>query len=78
MRIPVSVLTVMLTALLLPVHAASIAGPGPVHAVDAFHAALKAGDREDALTLLADDATIYEEGEAELGKAEYAKASTGR
>lgn len=41
-------------------------------AVDAFHAALRAGDREAALALLAEDALIFEAGGAERSRAEYA------
>jgi ketosteroid isomerase-like protein len=40
--------------------------------VDTFHAALKAGDTEKAMALLADDVLIYEGGGAEKSKAEYA------
>jgi ketosteroid isomerase-like protein len=40
--------------------------------VDAFHAALHRGDTKAAAVLLADDATVYEEGHAERSKAEYA------
>ena len=39
--------------------------------VDAFHQALRSGNREAALSLLADDALIYESGHAE-GKRQYA------
>lgn len=41
-------------------------------AVDAFHAALRRGDPEAALTLVADDALVFEDGRAERSKAEYA------
>ncbi|HYD27478.1 nuclear transport factor 2 family protein [Brevundimonas sp.] len=41
-------------------------------AVDAFHAALREGDREAALALLAEDALIFEAGGAERSRAEYA------
>lgn len=40
--------------------------------VDAFHAALHRSDPAAALRLLADNVIIYEEGEAEQSKAEYA------
>lgn len=40
--------------------------------VDAFHTALKAGNTEGAMELLADDVLIYEGGGAEKSKAEYA------
>ena len=39
--------------------------------VDAFHAALKAGDTVGAAALISDKAVIYEAGEAERSKAEY-------
>ena len=41
-------------------------------AVDAFHAALGRGDTDAALALLTNDALIFEEGQAERSKAEYA------
>lgn len=41
--------------------------------VDAFHAALEHGDTAGALALLADDVLIFESGEAERSKAEYAQ-----
>jgi ketosteroid isomerase-like protein len=44
----------------------------PAKIVDAFHAALARGDTAGALSLLADDAIIYETGGVERGKAEYA------
>jgi ketosteroid isomerase-like protein len=40
--------------------------------IDAFHAALRRGDTEGAVALVADDALIFEEGRAERSKAEYA------
>jgi ketosteroid isomerase-like protein len=48
------------------------AARGAAAAVDAFHAALRRGDTAAALTLLADDALVFEEGGAERSKAEYA------
>lgn len=39
---------------------------------DAFHAALRAGNVDGALALLADDAVIFESGGVERGKAAYA------
>jgi ketosteroid isomerase-like protein len=41
-------------------------------AVDAFHAALRRGDAEGALALVADDALVFEDGRVERSKAEYA------
>jgi ketosteroid isomerase-like protein len=49
----------------------AIADTGAPVAVDAFHAALKAGDRAAALALLADDVLIFESGHAEQSKEEY-------
>ncbi|HEX8240021.1 MAG TPA: nuclear transport factor 2 family protein [Allosphingosinicella sp.] len=50
--------------------------PEPVRApaavVDAFHAALRKGDAEAALALVADDALVFEDGRVERTKAEYA------
>lgn len=40
--------------------------------VDAFHAALKRGDTDAALAMLADDVLIFEGGGVERSKAEYA------
>ncbi len=40
--------------------------------VDAFHAALGRGDTRGAAALLATDAMVYESGNVERGKAEYA------
>lgn len=45
---------------------------GPAATVDAFHAALGRGDTAEALTWLADDALVFEEGRAERSKSEYA------
>ncbi|MGV9005917.1 MAG: YybH family protein [Brevundimonas sp.] len=41
--------------------------------VDAFHVALEHGDTAGALVLLADDVMIFESGDAERSKAEYAE-----
>ena len=46
-------------------------------AVDAFHAALKAGDTTAALALLAPDVMIFEEGGAERSRDEYASHHLG-
>jgi len=59
-------------SLLLIVPAAPVFAEGEaVDVVDAFHAALRAGDRAKALSFLADDALIFESGHAEQSKAEY-------
>jgi ketosteroid isomerase-like protein len=53
--------------------AAQAAAPGSAEqAVDTFHSALAKGDTTAAAALLADDALIFEEGEAERSKADYA------
>ena len=44
----------------------------PAAAVDAFHAALRRGEPEAALALVADDALVFEDGRIERTKAEYA------
>jgi ketosteroid isomerase-like protein len=54
-----------------PARVAAAAGEAAA-AVDAFHAALRAGDREAALALLAEDALIFEAGGAERSRDEYA------
>lgn len=46
-------------------------------AVDAFHAALKDGDTAGALTFLAPDVMIFEEGGAERSRDEYASHHLG-
>lgn len=45
--------------------------------VDAFHAALRRGDPEAALALVADDAIVFEDGRVERTKAEYALHHAG-
>lgn len=45
--------------------------PRPEAVVDAFHAALKAGDAAAAADLMAEDAVIFEQGGAETSRAEY-------
>lgn len=51
--------------------------PTAESAVDAFHAALERGDRASALALLLPDVTIFESGEAELSRDEYAAHHLG-
>ena len=57
--------------------AAAVASPAERQAaeqvVDAFHRALREGNREAALALLEDDVLILEGGGAERSKAEYAE-----
>lgn len=58
-----------------PDHPAGVVAPEATDAattVDAFHAALKAGDTAAALTFLAPDVMIFEEGSAERSRDEYA------
>ena len=60
--------------------AASAEAPAPRDAaatVDAFHAALRRGDSEAALKLVADDAIVFEDGRVERTKAEYALHHAG-
>ncbi|MDO9588147.1 MAG: nuclear transport factor 2 family protein [Brevundimonas sp.] len=45
--------------------------------IDAFHAALKAGDTTAALALMAADVMIYEQGGAERSRDEYASHHLG-
>ena len=47
------------------------AAAGAAATVDAFHAALTAGNTAAAARLLAEQALIFESGEVEHGKAEY-------
>ena len=63
-----------------PDHAAGSVTPEATDAataVDAFHAALRAGDTAGALTFLAPDVMIYEEGGAERSRDEYASHHLG-
>ena len=50
---------------------------GAATAVDAFHAARKAGDTAAALALMAPDVMIFEEGGAERSRDEYASHHLG-
>lgn len=50
---------------------------GAATAVDAFHAALKAGDTAAALALMSPDVMIFEEGGAERSRDEYASHHLG-
>lgn len=53
-----------------PVQAASPAAT-PLAVVEQFHAAMKRGDAEAVVALMADDAVIYEQGWVEVSKDEY-------
>lgn len=45
----------------------------PTETVDAFHYALKAGDRQKALEVLAAEVLVFEQGRMERSRTEYAK-----
>jgi ketosteroid isomerase-like protein len=62
----------LLLALAVPPAAAQSQAPSEV--VDAFHFALKSGDRRKALELLAADITIFEQGRVERSRTQYAKS----
>lgn len=53
------------------------ASSGPVETIDAFHAALAAGEQEAALEQLAPDVIIFESGGAEMSRREYASHHLG-
>lgn len=57
--------------------AVSPSARGAAATVDGFHAALRRGDTRSAVALLADDVLIFESGEVERGKAEYAAHHLG-
>jgi ketosteroid isomerase-like protein len=66
-------LVVLLLGHAAPVAAAELASADDATAiVDAFHAALKAGDTDAALALLDEGVMIFEQGYVERSKAEYA------
>ncbi len=46
----------------------------PEQVVDAFHFALKAGNRKKALDLLAADVLVFEQGRLDRSRSEYAKS----
>jgi ketosteroid isomerase-like protein len=48
--------------------------PNPVAVVDAFHGALKSGDADTALRMIAAQADIFEQGFADRSRADYAGA----
>jgi ketosteroid isomerase-like protein len=55
---------------------ATAAGPAaadPAEVVDAFHEALKDGDRQKALEQLAGDVRIFEQGRLDRSRTEYAR-----
>lgn len=46
---------------------------GPAEAVDAFHFALKSGNKQQALELLTADVLVFEQGRIERSRTEYAR-----
>jgi ketosteroid isomerase-like protein len=54
--------------------APAFAQQAPSQVVDAFHFALRAGDRAEALELLLADVVIFEQGRLERSRTEYAKS----
>lgn len=50
---------------------------GPAETVDAFHFALKSGNRQKALELMAADALVFEQGQVERSRTEYARKQLG-
>ncbi|HUR39935.1 MAG TPA: nuclear transport factor 2 family protein [Verrucomicrobiae bacterium] len=52
---------------------ASAETQAPSEVVDAFHFAMKAGDRRKVLELLTADVTIFEQGHIERSRTEYAR-----
>lgn len=46
---------------------------GPAETADAFHFALKAGNKQQALELLTPDALVFEQGRLERTRTEYAR-----
>lgn len=70
MRLALLGLALLLLAAAPP---AAAQGQAPSEVVDAFHFALKSGDRRKALELLASDITIFEQGRVERSRTEYAK-----
>jgi ketosteroid isomerase-like protein len=61
-----------LLLLLAPLPAAA-QSQTPADVVDAFHFALKAGERKKALELLSADVLVFEQGRLERSRSEYAK-----
>lgn len=56
---------------------AAAAAKSPTVVVDAFHDALKAGDRRKALEQLAADVVIFEQGRMDRTRTEYARRHLG-
>lgn len=64
---------VLLLGLALLAPAAHGQAQAPSDVVDAFHFALKAGKRQQALELLTSDVLVFEQGRAERSRTEYAR-----
>lgn len=56
---------------------AQVPSVGPAETVDAFHFALKAGNRQMALELLTADFLMFEQGKVERTRTEYARRHLG-
>jgi ketosteroid isomerase-like protein len=67
----------LLAILLFGLAAPALSADDPAATVDAFHAALAAGDRDAAFALLAEDLTVFESGFAERSREEYAAQHLG-
>jgi ketosteroid isomerase-like protein len=67
----------LLAILLFGIATPALSADDPAATVDAFHAALAAGDRDAALALLAEDLTVFESGFAERSREEYAGQHLG-
>ena len=69
-------LALLLAALLLApaVHAQSVSPSG---AVDAFHYAMKSGDRKKVLEFMSADVLVFEQGRMEHSRTEYARTHLG-
>lgn len=61
----------ILIGVLLAIAAGATAAEPPTETVDAFHAALRSGDRVEVLALLTQDVTIYEQGFVERSSKQY-------
>lgn len=70
MRLAAILLAVALATPALPVVAQQV----PSEVIDAFHFALKSGDRRKALEQLTADVLIFEQGRIERSRTEYARA----
>jgi ketosteroid isomerase-like protein len=67
----------LLLPLLLAAPMARAQTLSPSETVDAFHFALKAGDRKKALDLLASDLLVFDQGRIEHSRTDYARSHLG-